>query len=94
MYLDYAEEQAERRHPLYMRDWRAKLDAFLAFNERDVLKDAGRVSAEIAQKLALDEYDKFERRRLAEEASAPDELDAAAKRLGSGKTGKARGNER
>lgn len=81
MYLDYAEEQAERRRPLYMRDWRAKLDAFLAFNERDILKDAGRVSAEVAQRLALDEYEKFERRRLAEEASAPDELEEAAKRL-------------
>lgn len=81
MYLDYAEEQAERRKPLYMRDWRAKLDAFLAFNERDILKDAGRISAEIAQKLALDEYEKFERRRLAEEASAPDDLEEAARRL-------------
>ena len=81
MYLDYAEEQAERRKPLYMRDWRAKLDAFLAFNERDILKDAGRVSAEVAQKLALDEYDKFESRRLAEEASAPDDLEEAARRL-------------
>lgn len=82
MYLDYAEEQAERRRPLYMRDWRAKLDAFLAFNERDILTDAGRVSAEVAQKLALDEYEKFERRRLVEEASAADELEEAAKRLG------------
>jgi hypothetical protein len=82
MYLDYAEEQAERRHPLYMRDWRAKLDAFLAFNERDILKDAGRISAEIAQQLALEEYDKFERRRLAEEALTADEIEAAARRLG------------
>jgi hypothetical protein len=87
MYLDYAEEQAERRRPLYMRDWRAKLDAFLAFNEREILKDAGRVSAEIAQKLALDEYEKFERRRLAEEASAPDELEEAARRLVPSKPG-------
>lgn len=81
MYLDYAEEQAERRRPLYMRDWRAKLDAFLAFNERDILNDAGRVSAEVAQRLALDEYERFERRRLAEEASATDELEEAARRL-------------
>lgn len=82
MYLDYAEEQAERRKPLYMRDWRAKLDAFLVFNERDILKDAGRISAEIAQKLALEAYEKFERRRLAKEASAPDELEKTVKRLG------------
>ena len=88
MYLDYAEEQAERRRPLYMRDWREKLDAFLAFNERDILKDTGRVSAEVAQRLALEEYEKFEGRRLAEEASALDELEEAAKRLDAGKTGK------
>jgi hypothetical protein len=81
MYLDYAEEQAERRRPLYMRDWRAKLDAFLAFNEREILKDGGRISAEVAQKLALDEYDAFERRRLGEDASAPDEFDEAVRIL-------------
>lgn len=81
MYLDYAEEQAERRRPLYMRDWRAKLDAFLAFNEREILKDGGRISAEVAQRLAIDEYEKFERRRLEEEASAPDELEEAFRRL-------------
>lgn len=88
MYLDYAEVQAERRQPLYMRDWRAKLDAFLAFNERDILKDAGRVTAEIAQKLAFEEYDKFERRRLSEEAAASDELEEEVRRLGPKKTGK------
>jgi hypothetical protein len=82
MYLDYAEEQAERRQPLYMRDWRAKLDAFLAFNERDILKDAGRVSMEIARRLALDAYERFATRRLAEAASAPDELEETVKRLG------------
>jgi len=67
-----------------------KLDAFLAFNERDVLKDAGRVSMEIAQRLALDAYQTFERRRLAEEAAAPDELEDAAKQLGPGKPGAGR----
>jgi hypothetical protein len=88
MYLDYAEEQAERRKPLYMRDWREKLDGFLKFNEREVLKDAGRVSAEIAQELALGEYEKFDRKRIADEALATDELDAAAKRIGPKKPGK------
>jgi hypothetical protein len=73
-----------------MRDWRAKLDAFLAFNEREILKDAGRVSIEVAQKLALDEYEKFERRRLAEEAAAPDEWEEAARSLSSKKLAKER----
>jgi len=67
MYLDYAESQAERRQPMYMRDWKVKLDAFLQFNERDVLEDSGRISMEIAQQLAIKEYDKFSRRRLIEE---------------------------
>lgn len=88
MYLDYAEEQAERRRPLYMRDWRDKLDAFLKFNERDVLQNAGKVSAEVAQRLALDEYAKFERKRLTAEAAAPDEFETEAKRLGSRKPDK------
>jgi hypothetical protein len=68
MYLDYAEDQARRRHPLYMQDWRAKLDAFLKFNEREILEHAGKVSMEVARTLAIDEYEKFNRRRLAEEA--------------------------
>ena len=74
MYLDYAEAQAERRRPLYMRDWRQKLDGVLQFNEREILHDAGRVSAEVAQRLALGEYEKFaQKRRLQEAASAEDE---------------------
>ena len=68
MYLDFAEDQARRRKVLYMRDWRQKLDAFLKFNERDILTDAGRVEKAVADKLAEDEYDKFHTRRLALEA--------------------------
>jgi hypothetical protein len=75
MYLDYAEMQAERRQPLYMRDWREKLDAFLKFNEHEVLENAGRVSMEVAQRLALDKYDEFHRQRLADEAAREDEED-------------------
>jgi hypothetical protein len=70
MYLDYADDQARRRRMLYMRDWREKLDAFLAFNERDILTDAGRVSRAVADRLALDQYDRFDTRRLAAEAQA------------------------
>jgi len=70
MYLDFAEDQARRRRVLYMRDWREKLDAFLQFNERDILTNAGRVEKAVADRLALDEYDKFQTRRLALEAEA------------------------
>jgi hypothetical protein len=68
MYLDYAEDQARRRRLLYMRDWRERLDAFLKFNEREILAHAGKVTMEVARALALEEYDKFERRRFAQEA--------------------------
>ncbi len=82
MYLDYAETQAERRQPLYMKDWREKLDAFLKFNEKQILEHPGKVSMEVAQKLALEQYDKFEKNRLAQEAAMPDEdFDQVAKQL-------------
>ena len=70
MYLDYAEDQARRRRTLYMRDWRERLDAFLQFNERDVLADAGRVSKAVADRLALDQFEQFNARRLAAEDAA------------------------
>ncbi len=70
MYLDYAEDQAHRRHVLYMRDWREKLDAFLKFNERDVLLHTGKVEKEVADKLAFEQYEKFHARRLIIEAKA------------------------
>ena len=70
MYLDYAEDQARRHRPLYMRDWREKLDAFLKFNERDLLEHAGKISMEVAQTLALQEYERFRVHRLAKEAEA------------------------
>ena len=72
MYLDYAETQAEQHHPLYMKDWKEKLNAFLQFNEKEVLGNPGSVSHEVAQQLALDEYKKFNIKRLREEASLPD----------------------
>ena len=67
MYLDYAEVQAERKQPIYMKDWVQKLDAFLQFNEREILTGSGQVSMEVAKKLALEEYVKFSRRRIAED---------------------------
>jgi len=73
MYLDYAEDQAQRQNPMYMKDWKEKLDAFLRFNKREVLKDPGSISAEIAQQLALKEYKKLSAKRLTEESDKPDE---------------------
>jgi len=59
MYLDYAEDQAERRQVMYMKDWIEKLNAFLQFNQRDILADAGKVSAEIAKAFAESEFVKY-----------------------------------
>ena len=50
MYIDYAELQASRRRPMYMRDWRAKLDAFLKFNS-EILHNAGRYRMKSQQRL-------------------------------------------
>jgi hypothetical protein len=82
MYLDYAEMQAERKRPVYMIEWKEKLDNFLKFNEREILEDAGKVSMEVAQHLALEEYENFSRGRLAEETVASDsEFETIAKRI-------------
>jgi hypothetical protein len=59
MYLDYAERQAKRGQVMYMKDWVEKLNAFLQFNEEDVLQDKGKVTHEIAKAFAEGEYDKF-----------------------------------
>jgi hypothetical protein len=59
MYLDFAEIQASKQIPMKMEDWIKRLDAFLQFNEFEVLNHAGKVSAEIARQLAHDEYEKY-----------------------------------
>lgn len=59
MYLDYAEMQAENHNAMTMKDWTQKLNAFLKFNGREILHDAGKISHEVAKELAYKEYDKF-----------------------------------
>jgi len=59
MYLDYAEDQAERGIPMTMADWAGKLDAFLQFNQRDLLEHPGKVTAEIAKAFAESEFEKY-----------------------------------
>ncbi|MDO1559518.1 virulence RhuM family protein [Brevundimonas sp. 2R-24] len=77
MYLDYAEDQARRRRPVSMAEWADKLDAFLSFNERDVLTHAGRLRMDVAQKLAVERFEVFDANRRATEALAADEADIA-----------------
>lgn len=59
MYLDYAERQAKRGQVMYMKDWVQKLNAFLQFNEEDVLLDKCKVTHEIAKAFAENEFEKF-----------------------------------
>ena len=66
MYLDYAEDQARNRRPMTMADWATRLDAFLQFNERDILTGAGKVSAALARSNAEVEYEAYNAARIAE----------------------------
>jgi hypothetical protein len=68
MWLDFAEDQARRRRQVFLRDWEARLDAFLRFNDREVLENAGSVSKIEADEHAAREYQEFatQRRMLLE----------------------------
>jgi len=61
MYLDYAELQTARGKAMTMKDWTEKLNAFLKFSEYDILTNAGRISHEVVEVLALKEYSKFKK---------------------------------
>lgn len=85
MYLDYAENQAARQIPMKMADWVAKLDGFLQFNEYEVLTNAGKVSAEVAKRLAEAEYDKF---RVRQDQEYVSDFETEVKRMTSRPTRK------
>ncbi|MDR1969408.1 MAG: virulence RhuM family protein [Burkholderiaceae bacterium] len=86
MWLDYAEDQAERRKQVFMADWETKLDEFLRFNDRRVLPDAGKRTRKQVDAIAHTEFEKFvERRREEKEQAGAIEniraLESAAKLL-------------
>jgi hypothetical protein len=72
MFLDFAEDQARRRKRMHMADWAAQTDRFLAFNERDVLTHAGRVSHQRMETIAHEVYAKFDAARGQREAIEAD----------------------
>jgi len=78
MFLDYAENQAARQIPMKMKDWVNKLDAFLKFNEYDILNNPGKVSHEVAKALAEEEYSKF---RVTQDRNFESDFEKAAKKL-------------
>ncbi len=59
MYLDYATRQARRHIPMTMVDWAEKLDAFLSFNNAEILSGKGTVAAKIAKAFAESEFEKY-----------------------------------
>ena len=98
MWLDFAEDQAERRKQVFMADWETKLDEFLRFNDRKVLPDAGKRTRKEADAVARAEFEKFaERRREEKEAAGSIEniraLESAAKLLESSKPTRVRGKK-
>lgn len=78
MYLDFAEVQAEREIPMKMKDWVDKLDAFLQFNGYELLHDAGRVRKAVADKLALEQYEKY---RIGQDRAYESDFDRMVKQL-------------
>lgn len=80
-YLVFAEGQAMRRIPMHMQDWIVKLDGFLNLNERDILKNAGSISHELAVQHAEQEYDAFHQQRLVDAVSLPDDFEKTIKAL-------------
>lgn len=86
MYLDFAEDQARRHIPMYMKDWEEKLNSFLNMTGREVLSGAGHVSAEQAKKHALKQYEIYDEHRLQmQEEQVVDELLQNAKDINMGK---------
>lgn len=78
MYLDYAENQAERGIPMKMTDWAEKLDAFLQFNEYEILDNPGKVSTAAAKRIAEKEYEKY---RVIQDRLFESDFDREVKKL-------------
>jgi len=86
MWLDYAEDQATRKTPVYMKDWREKLDRFLTFNERAILEHAGKISMEQAREYAREQYQIYNAHRVEfSDKDAENEFEEVVKQLEDGK---------
>jgi hypothetical protein len=77
-YLIFAQSQAERRVPMTMQDWITKLEGFLTLNDREVLKNAGKVSADLAKEHAEEEFVAFRREK---DRTLESDFDQAVKNL-------------
>lgn len=77
-YLDLAEDRARRRMPMTMEDWSKRLDMFLQVADRDVLKDSGKITAQIAKAHAESEFEKY---RIVQDRLFENDFDREVKRL-------------
>lgn len=78
MYLDYAENQAQKHKPMSMSDWRDRLNAFLQFNEYEILNNPGKISRSVADELVDIEYEKF---RVIQDKNFVSDFDKEVKHL-------------
>ena len=78
MYLDYAENQASRGKLIPMKEWVEKLDAFLKFNDYNLLTDSGKIRADVAKRFAEKEYDKF---RIVQDDEFKSDFDKIAEKI-------------
>jgi hypothetical protein len=79
-YLELAEDRARRKIPMTMEDWSKRLDSFLEFDEREVLKDSGKVSATLAVAHAESEFEKY---RIVQDQLFESDFDKVVKELSS-----------
>ena len=77
-YLDLAEDRAKRKIPMTMEDWSKRLDQFLAFDERPILKKAGKISKDLAKKFAESEFKKY---RIIQDKLFESDFDKEIKKL-------------
>ena len=83
-YLDVAEDMALRQIPMTMQDWETRLNRFIAATDRDILQDAGKVTAEIAHAHATSEFEKY---RIVQDRLYVSDFDAEVKNLEPGNSG-------
>ncbi|HFX2800447.1 TPA: virulence RhuM family protein [Pseudomonas aeruginosa] len=77
-YLELAEDRARRKIPMSMEDWSKRLDAFLEFDDREVLQNSGKISAKLAQTHAESEFEKY---RIVQDRLFESDFDKAVKKL-------------
>jgi len=78
-YLDLAEDMALRKIPMTMQDWETRLNRFIAATDREVLQDAGKVTAEIAKAHAESEFEKY---RIVQDRLFESDFDRVIKQIG------------